>query len=67
MTAVSSAIGAGSQLGSQISMAVAGKTLDAAKAQGQAAVSLLEDAAQMQQQLNSSGNPHVGRLLDVVG
>ncbi len=48
----------------QIGVAVAKKSLDAAKQQGQAAISLLESAVQVQQQ---SLNPNVGRSLDVTG
>lgn len=47
-----------------VGVAVARKTLDAAEQQGQAVVSLLEGAVQMQKQ---SLNPNVGRSLDVTG
>jgi hypothetical protein len=47
-----------------VGVAVAKKSMDAAKQQGQAAISLLESAAQIQQQ---SLNPNVGRNLDVTG
>lgn len=53
-----------SQTQQAIGVAVAKKSLDAAKQQGQAAISLLEGAVQMQQQ---SLNPNVGRNLDVTG
>lgn len=47
-----------------IGVAVARKSMDAAKQQGQAAISLLEGAAQIQKM---SLNPNVGRKLDVMG
>ena len=57
-------------LGQQIDVAVARKALDAAEVQGQAVVSMLEDALQLQQQMVSdqaSGiAPHVSRALDVL-
>jgi hypothetical protein len=48
----------------EVGMAVAKKSLDATKQQGQAAISLLESAAQIQKM---SLNPSVGRKLDVTG
>ena len=68
MSSVGSSAGLSSaSVASQVGVAVVGKALDAAKAQGEAAVSLLQEAAQLQQQLGSSGDPHRGQLLDVVG
>lgn len=55
------------QVMSQVQTSVAAKTLDAAKQQGDAAVSLLEDAAQLQQQMQpANGGAHVGQMIDVV-
>ena len=57
-------------LGQQIDVAVARKALDAAEVQGQAVVSMLEDALQLQQQMVSdqaSGiEPNLSRPLDVL-
>jgi hypothetical protein len=52
----------------QVDMAVARKSLDATKAQGDAAVSLIQAAADLQQQMvrTASANPNVGVNLDVV-
>ena len=60
-----SSILAQAQLAQQVSVKVAAKTLDAAKAQGDAAVSLLQAAAQVQEQALSSLEPHKGQTLDV--
>jgi Putative motility protein len=53
------------QLAQRVSVKVAAKTLDAAKAQGDAAVSLLEAAAQVQEQALGNLEPHKGQTLDV--
>ena len=57
-------------LGQQIDVAVARKALDAAQVQGQAVVSMLEDALQLQQQMVSDQaanvDPNLGRALDVL-
>ncbi|MCC6683022.1 MAG: hypothetical protein IT445_19145 [Phycisphaeraceae bacterium] len=52
---------------SQVSMAVARKSLDAARAQGEAAISLLDAAVQMQQQIANRAEPGKGTCVDVVG
>ncbi len=54
-------------LSAQVSLAVAQKTQDVAKAQGEAAVAMLQQAAQLQQQLSASSDPHRGHRLDVLG
>lgn len=54
------------ELASRVSVAVAVKAKSAAKAQGEAVVSMLEDAARMQQQLASAA-PHLGRRVDARG
>ena len=67
MSAIGSASGgnAQAQLSQQVSVAVAGKAQDAAKAQGEAAVSLLQDAAAVSKQgVVESGK---GSTLDVLG
>ena len=53
-----------SQTRQEIGVAVVKKSMDAAKQQGAAAISLLEGAAEMQQM---SLNKNVGRNLDVRG
>jgi len=55
------------QLAQQVSVKIAAKTLDAAKAQGEAAVSLLQAAAQLQDQTLAGLEPHKGQTLDVTG
>ena len=55
------------QLSSQVSVAVAKKTLDIAKTQGQEVLSLLEGAAALQQQTAVRSDPHRGQLLDTFG
>ncbi|MBI1368974.1 MAG: putative motility protein [Planctomycetes bacterium] len=52
------------QLGTQIQFAVASKVLDAAKSQGQAALALLDQAAQVQQSLQD-GHPYLGANVNV--
>ncbi|WP_432797886.1 YjfB family protein [Poriferisphaera sp. WC338] len=52
------------QLMNQVNTAVAKKTLDNAKAQGDAMVSLLQDSVQMQQDAIRA-NPHLGNMIDV--
>jgi len=55
------------QVHQQVGIAVARKTLDAAQAQGDAAVSLLRAAADFQQQMVATASPlpHLGKALDV--
>lgn len=53
------------QLGHQVGIAVARKTLDSMKQQGQAAISLLDQAASVQQNVIRS-DPHKGTMIDVV-
>jgi putative motility protein YjfB-like len=53
------------QLAQQVSVKIAAKTLDAAKAQGEAAVSLLQAAAQLQDQALAGLEPGKGQALDV--
>ena len=59
------------QIGQQIAMAVAGKQHAAMKQQGQAMVSLLEKAADVQRHMQSDiavdGQAHKGQKLDVRG
>jgi len=59
------------QIGQQIATAVAGKQQSAMKQQGQAMVSLLEQAADVQRDMQSDiavdGQAHKGRTLDVRG
>ena len=50
MSAIGSASNASAQLASQVSVSVAGKVQDAAKAEGQAVLSLLQDAAEIAKQ-----------------
>jgi hypothetical protein len=54
------------QLHQQVGVAVARKSLDAMEAQGQAAVSLLEEAASLQDQMVAAASPlpHIGKTLD---
>jgi hypothetical protein len=52
------------EIGNQVAVAVARKTLDAQEQQGQAAIQLLESAAKVQQQ---SGPNAFGGRLDVKG
>ena len=54
-----------SQLAFQVGVAVAAKSLEAAKTQGDAAVSLLQQAAQMQQELIATQTAPSGRRVDV--
>ncbi len=53
-----------SQLANAVSTAVMKQSLDAAKSQGQAVVSMLQDAAQMQQAITST-DPGKGQIIDV--
>jgi hypothetical protein len=53
------------QLAQQVSVKVAKKSLDAAKAQGDAALSLLQAAATMQKQALGTLEPHKGQAVDV--
>lgn len=48
----------------QVGMAVMKKSLDAGKAQGEAAISLLEDAAQLSSDIIRA-DPHKGNMIDV--
>lgn len=54
------------QLAQQVSVAVAKKSLDAAKAQGQAAISLLQAAVEVQQKTLPT-EPGKGARVDVRG
>ncbi len=65
ITSVAASGLAQTQLAQQVSVKMVGKTLDAAKAQGEAAVSLLQAAAQVQDQALTSLEPHKGQALDV--
>jgi len=58
---------AASQTANQVNIAVAKKTLDAAEAQGEAAIKLLEGVVEMQEQHQPSLEPHLGKNLDVTG
>lgn len=53
------------QLAQQVSVKIVAKTLDAAKAQGDAAISLLQAAAAIQDQALTNLEPHKGQTLDV--
>ena len=66
MTSSFSALQA-AQAQQQVDVAVARKSLDAMEAQGQAAVSLLQDAAAFQDQMVAAASPlpHIGKALDV--
>ena len=66
MTSSFSALQA-AQVQQQVDVAVARKSLDAMEAQGQAAVSLLQDAAAFQDQMVAAASPlpHIGKALDV--
>lgn len=55
----------GSQLGYEVGIKVLAKTNSIAKEQGQAVVSLLEDVAQMQDQLNAQPDNGLGGQLDI--
>lgn len=57
----------GVDLGSAVSMAMARKSLDVAREQGEAAVSLIEAAAEVQASANEAAASGVGRLVDVRG
>ncbi|MFW6059192.1 MAG: putative motility protein [Phycisphaeraceae bacterium] len=52
------------QIGQKIAYAVAGKQLDAAKQQGEAVVSLMQQAADLQQELTVDGTGK-GQHIDV--
>ncbi len=68
MSSISSAASSGlaqAQLAQQVGVKIAAKTLDAAKAQGDAAISLLQAAAAIQDQSLSGLEPHKGQTLDV--
>jgi putative motility protein YjfB-like len=53
------------QLAQEVGIRIAAKTLDAARAQGDAAISLLQAAASFQEQSLGSIEPHMGQSLDV--
>ena len=53
------------QLAQQVGVKIVAKTLDAAKAQGDAVVSLLQAAAAIQEQALTNLEPHKGQTLDV--
>lgn len=53
--------------GQAIDTAVAKKSLDVQKMQGQAALALLDQAAQISQTPAANGMPGVGETLDVTG
>ncbi len=68
MSSISSAATSGfaqAQLAQQVSVKIAVKTLDVAKAQGDAAISLLQAAASIGDQSLGSLEPHKGQSLDV--
>lgn len=67
MTVAGASALAQAQVAQQVNTAVARKSLDAAKLQGQAAVSLLQQAASLQKQMvqNVSLEPGKGTQLDV--
>ena len=67
MSSIGAASSGSGTLQQQISLAVAGKALDAARAQGDAAISLLQAAAELQKSANekAAAAPGVGRQLDV--
>jgi len=70
MSSITPAVSPGlaqAQLAQQVSVKVAMKTLDAAKAQGDATISLLQAAADMQKQALRNIEPHKGQVLDVTG
>ena len=54
------------QLAQEVSTRVAVKSLDAAKAQGEAAISLLQAAASVQDQAFANLEPHKGQHVDVM-
>ena len=54
-----------SQIGGRIATAVMSKSFDVAKDQGEAMVSLLEEASELQREIAVDGQPHKGRHLDV--
>jgi Putative motility protein len=53
------------QLAQEVSIKIASKTLDAARAQGDAAISLLQAAAATQQQALDNLEPNKGQTIDV--
>jgi len=63
-TAAASSL-AQAQLAQQVGIKVAVKSLDASRAQGDAAISLLQAAADFQQQALGNLEPHKGQALDV--
>ena len=68
MSSISSAATSGlaqAQLAQEVGIKIVAKTLDAAKAQGDAAISLLQAAASLQSQSLGSLEPHKGQALDV--
>lgn len=65
MDGIDATILSNAQLGQEIGIALAVKAQNVAKDQGQAALALLEQAAQIQQQ--TSLEAHLGKRLDVRG
>jgi hypothetical protein len=68
MSSISPAASSGlaqAQLAQQVGIKIAAKTLDAARAQGDAAISLLQAAASIQEQSLGSIESHLGQSLDV--
>lgn len=53
------------QLAQEVGVRVVAKTLEAAKAQGDAAISLLQAAADIQKQTVAGLEPHKGQAIDV--
>ena len=53
------------QTAGQVRIAVAKKAIDSARAQGDAAIKLLESAAELQQQNNAAGASDKGSIIDV--
>ena len=53
------------QLAQEVSIKVAAKTLDAARSQGDAAISLLQAAMATQKQALGNLEPHKGQAIDV--
>lgn len=53
------------QIGAQIATAVVSKRFDVVKDQGEAMVSLLQGAAELQHDIAVDGQPHKGQHLDV--
>jgi hypothetical protein len=67
MSGIDSAILSNAQLSSQIGTAVAVKAKNVAEQQGQAVLSLLQAAVDVQKQSVGGSPAHLGRTLDVRG